>query len=193
MAQHTTISSSLFQKVNKWVAEFSTPSAHKNWRWDLKNYFLRKTGLTLGKGVIIDQGFDWFLIGGSLTLKDKAAIGKDVSIYNFDDVSIGKFAMIASNTLIANGGHEKNTLEPFSGPIKIGNGVWIGAGSKIIGANIIIGDNAIFGAGTLVIHDVPAGTIVAGVPGKVIGKRNLPKKVWHLGGYFCPKTFQPLT
>lgn len=194
MAQHTTTPSTLFQKVNKWVAEFVTPSAHKNWRWNLKNCFLRKAGLTLGKGVVIDQGFYWFLIGGGVVFEDHVAIGKDVSIYNFGDVRIGKFAMFASDVLIANGGHEKNTLEPFSGPIKIGNGVWIGAGAKIVGANITVGDNAIVGAGALVIQDVPAESIVVGVPAKVIGKRDLPEKVWHLGGsYFCPRTFRTVT
>ena len=79
MAQHTTTPSTLFQKVNKWVAEFVTPSAHKNWRWNLKNCFLRKAGLTLGKGVVIDQGFYWFLIGGGVVFEDHVAIGKDVS------------------------------------------------------------------------------------------------------------------
>ena len=41
------------------------------------------------------------------------------------------------------------------------------------------------------LDDIPDNAIVAGVPAKVIGYRELPKKVWHLGNdYFCPQTFR---
>lgn len=50
---------------------------------------------------------------------------------------------------------------------KIGNNVKICAGSIIIG-DVSIGDNVIIGAGSVVTHNVPANTIVAGVPAKII-------------------------
>jgi len=73
--------------------------------------------------------------------------------------------------------------------LKIGKGAWIGNGARIIGG-VTIGNNAIVAAGSVVIRDVPESAIVAGVPAKVIGMRELPNKVWHLGGtYFDPLTF----
>ena len=58
---------------------------------------------------------------------------------------------------------------------------------------VAIGDNAIIGAGALVIRDVPPASIVVGMPAKVIGYRNLPKKVWHLANtFFDPLTFSPV-
>lgn len=46
-------------------------------------------------------------------------------------------------------------------------------------------------AGAVVINDVPTRAIVAGVPAKVIGYRELPEKVWHLGDiWFSPFTFE---
>jgi serine O-acetyltransferase len=50
----------------------------------------------------------------------------------------------------------------------IGGHVDIGAGAKIIG-NITIGEHALIGANAVVIKDVPAYAIVAGIPAKVIG------------------------
>ena len=51
--------------------------------------------------------------------------------------------------------------------IRIGRNVWIGAAATIL-PGVTVGDNAIVAAGSVVSHDVPPNTIVAGVPAKVI-------------------------
>lgn len=101
--------------------------------------------------------------------------------------------MFAADVTLTNGGHHPDTFIPFSGPLKVGNGCWIGNGARIVGS-LTIGDNAIVGAGAVVIRDVPAGSIVAGVPARKIGERALPEKVWHLGNtFFDPITFEEFT
>jgi serine O-acetyltransferase len=50
---------------------------------------------------------------------------------------------------------------------KIGKGVMIGAGAKVLG-NIRIGEGARIGAGSVVLEDVPAFTTVAGIPARPI-------------------------
>jgi serine O-acetyltransferase len=50
---------------------------------------------------------------------------------------------------------------------KIGRGVMIGAGAKVLG-NIRVGVGAKIGAGSVVLHEVPPHTTVAGVPAKVV-------------------------
>jgi acetyltransferase-like isoleucine patch superfamily enzyme len=56
-----------------------------------------------------------------------------------------------------------------SAPIIIGNNVWIGYRALVLkGARI--GDNTIIGAGAVVTHDIPANSVAAGVPAKVIKK-----------------------
>ncbi|MDB5957147.1 acyltransferase [Ramlibacter sp.] len=193
MAQHLITPPSLMTALYRYLADRLTPRAHVPHRWELKNRFLRKLGATVGRGVAVDEGFEWLLAAGRLVLEDYAVIGKNVHVYNFSDVTIGRFAMFAADIVISNGGHDKDSFVPFSGPLTIGRGVWIGVGATISGANLVVGDNAIVGAGALVIDDVPPGAIVAGVPAKVIGYRNLPDKVWHLGNtWFCPHTFEPL-
>ena len=51
----------------------------------------------------------------------------------------------------------------------IGNNVYIGAGSKILGP-VNIGDNVIVGANSVVIKDVPANCTIAGIPARIIKK-----------------------
>lgn len=179
------------KKLIKKIADWLTPSYHDPNKWERKNNWLRKAGIKISrKGVAIDCGF-YCLTGleKNISIDDYAVIGVGLRIWNFNEVRIGKFCMFAADVSLSNGGHDKNSFEPFSGPLVIGSGCWIGNGARIVGP-LTIGDNAIVGAGAVVVQDVPAGSIVAGVPAKVIGMRELPEKVWHLGGsYFCPKTF----
>ncbi len=77
---------------------------------------------------------------------------------------IGKNCKIYQNTTIGNGKYNKERDRSI--PI-IGDNVTIYANCNIVGG-IIIGDNAVIGAGSVVINDVEANTVVAGNPAKVI-------------------------
>lgn len=52
-------------------------------------------------------------------------------------------------------------------PVVIADDVWIGANAVIL-PGVTIGRHCVVAAGAIVAHDVPAGTLVAGVPAKVI-------------------------
>ena len=52
-------------------------------------------------------------------------------------------------------------------PIKIGSNVWI-CDRAFINPGVTIGDNAVVSANSMVIKDVPSGTVVAGQPARVI-------------------------
>ena len=52
-------------------------------------------------------------------------------------------------------------------PITIENDVWIGAGAIIL-AGVTIGKQSVIGAGSVVTHDVPAHSVVAGNPARII-------------------------
>ena len=56
-------------------------------------------------------------------------------------------------------------------PVTIGNDVWIGS-RVIILPGVTIGDGCIIGAGAVVTKDVPPYSVVGGVPGRIIRKRN---------------------
>ena len=52
-------------------------------------------------------------------------------------------------------------------PITIGNCVWIGGGSIVL-PGVSIGDNSVIGAGSVVIHSIPANCVAVGNPCRVI-------------------------
>lgn len=69
--------------------------------------------------------------------------------------------------------------EKYTSP-RIGSHVFIGAGAKIVGA-VAIGDHARVGANAVVVHDVPDGATVGGIPAKVLRQRTSGEDA-HGGG-----------
>lgn len=98
-----------------------------------------------------------------------AKIGQGIMIDHAHSIVIGETAVVGNNVSMLHSvtlggtGKEDDDRHP-----KIGNGVLIGAGAKILG-NIDIGDCSRIAAGSVVLHDVPARKTVAGVPAKIIG------------------------
>lgn len=71
-------------------------------------------------------------------------------------------------TVMAHDASTKKTLGYTKiGQVHIGNHVFIGANTTIL-PGVTIGDYAVIGAGSIVTHDVPTRTVVAGVPAKEI-------------------------
>jgi serine O-acetyltransferase len=104
-------------------------------------------GAQIGKRLFIDHGMG--VVVGETTI-----IGDEVTIYQ--GVTLGGT------------GKEQGKRHPT-----IGNGVVIGAGSRVLG-NIEIGHNSRIGAGSVVLRSVPDDSTVVGVPGHIIfrnGKR----------------------
>lgn len=85
-------------------------------------------------------------------------------IYIGDDCQIGHNVVFAT---LNHGLRPEDRKTTYPAPIVLGHNVWIGSNSTILqGAKI--GDNAVIAAGAVVVKDVPANTIVGGVPAKPI-------------------------
>lgn len=98
-------------------------------------------------------------------------------------VTIGDNVFIAPNVGIYTAGHPLDAKRrgeglEFALPVAIGNNVWIGAGVSIT-PGVTIGDNCVIGAGSVVNRNVPANSIAAGNPCKVIRSVNEHDKVRH--------------
>jgi len=90
-------------------------------------------------------------------------VGHFGSIYVGPGVRIGRFCNISQMCFIA-------AAEDGSGAPVIGERVYLGAGCKIVG-NVRIGDGAAIGANAVVVDDVPANGVVAGVPAQLISHK----------------------
>jgi len=101
----------------------------------------------IGQGVFIDHAT-------GVVIGETAVVGDDVS-------------MLHSVTL-GGSGKEGGDRHP-----KIGNGVLISVGAKVLG-NIRVGECAKIGGGSVVLTDVPAYSTAVGVPAKIVGKVSTP-------------------
>lgn len=103
-------------------------------------------------------------------------INENVQISCGATIEIGKGATIGRDVCIRS--YDGHTIEEegyqIAAPIIIGDHVWIGQGATIL-KGVTIGDGAIVASGALVTKDVPAHSIVGGVPAKVL-KENIK---WH--------------
>jgi putative colanic acid biosynthesis acetyltransferase WcaB len=103
-------------------------------------------------------------------LPRKTKVGKGLVIYHGQGLvvnngtTIGENCVLRHNVTIGN----KQTEFGLSECPTIGNNVDIGANAVLIGP-INIGDSVIIGAGSVVVKSVPAGSIVAGNPARIIG------------------------
>ena len=99
-----------------------------------------------------------------------AKIGRGIMIDHAHSIVIGETAVVGDNVSMLHSvtlggtGKEEEDRHP-----KIGNGVLIGAGAKVLG-NITVGDCSRIAAGSVVLQDVPACKTVAGIPAKIVGE-----------------------
>jgi len=104
-----------------------------------------------------------------------ARIGQGILIDHGTGVVIGETAVIGDNVsmlhqvTLGGTGKESGDRHP-----KIGHGVLIGAGAKVLG-NIRVGDGSKIAAGSVVLNEVPEHSTVAGTPARVVGKPHVPE------------------
>jgi serine O-acetyltransferase len=99
-----------------------------------------------------------------------ARIGKGIMIDHAHSIVIGETAVVGDNVSMLHsvtlGGTGKETEDRHP---KIGDGVLIGAGAKVLG-NIRIGNCSRIAAGSVVLEEVPPCKTVAGVPARIVGE-----------------------
>lgn len=99
-----------------------------------------------------------------------AKIGKGIMIDHAHSIVVGETAVVGDNVSMLHSvtlggtGKEDDDRHP-----KIGDGVLIGAGAKVLG-NIHVGNCSRVAAGSVVLTDVPPKKTVAGVPAKIVGE-----------------------
>lgn len=106
--------------------------------------------------------------GKNITIGKQVFINMGCKFQDQGGIYIGDHVLIGHNVVLATLNHAMapdRRADMIPAPIHIGNRVWIGSNATIL-PGVTIGDGAIVAAGAVVTKDVPACTVVAGVPAR---------------------------
>ena len=112
----------------------------------------------IGKGVYIDKDVK---VGNNCKIQNYACLYKGVTVE--DDVFIGPHACFTNDRYPTVEGWSEDRISKTL----VKKGANIGANSTIV-CGVVIGENALVGAGSVVTKDVPANTVIVGNPAKVL-------------------------
>lgn len=127
----------------------------KNVMIDYKTFFRYMGGIKIGNNVSINRGCEFFTsasLGTVINIKDNVVFSPHVKIYS------------------AGHNYKYLNLLDTSGDVIINQYAWIG-GNSIILQGVTIGEYSVVSANSVVTKDVPPYSIVAGIPAKIIKKR----------------------
>lgn len=125
--------------------------------------------LEVSSGLASNQGF--IRVGTRSSMGDYCYVGGAGGVEIGNDVLIGQYVSLHSQNH-----HFSDVDQPIreqgvtSLGITVADDCWIGAGARILDG-VHIGTGSVIAAGAVVTKSVPPGSIVAGVPGRVVGAR----------------------
>jgi acetyltransferase-like isoleucine patch superfamily enzyme len=163
------------------------------WRWktDGPVFFGRGLQLQIAKGAEIRFGrLSWIGDGtkirvheGVVEIGAKTVFGQECTISAYKRVRIGEQCVVADRAMFIDFDHGVVEVER---PIRqqgiykreciVGSNVWVGYGACVL-RGVRVGDNSIVGTNSVVTKDVPANTVVGGVPARTIRMRETPKQL----------------
>lgn len=139
-------------------------------------------GISLGHGVYIGRNSIVYTKGGDIELAEKVNVSANCELFSGNKLFIGQGTVIAAYTYLLSGGeYDYCSLTPLAeqagnvtrGETKVGANVWLAA-HVVVADGSIIGDNAVIGAGSVVRGPIPADSLAAGAPARVV--RSLERK-----------------
>lgn len=147
---------------------------------------LKPENICIGSNVIIDNSCvieSWYFSNisdhsGVIIIGDNCAFGEYTHLSAANRIEIGDGLLTGRNVLITDNSHgltngDELNISPryrkiqSKGPVFIGNNVWLGDKVSVM-PGVSIGDGVIVAANAVVTHDIPAYSVAAGVPAKVI-------------------------
>ena len=153
----------------------------------------------VGPGVTFEIGPDavvrlgrWSWIGhdskiraheGEVSIGAKSVLGQECTISAFQRVAIGRECVIADRVMLIDFDHgvveeERPIREQgiYKRDVRVGHNCWIGYGACIL-RGVTVGDNSVIGTSSVVTKDLPANSVSAGQPARVLRMRDEPESL----------------
>jgi acetyltransferase-like isoleucine patch superfamily enzyme len=132
--------------------------------------------LEIGPDTLLEPGC-WLTLGPDARVRigSECFLNRGTMLAASELIEIGDHVMFANGCFVGDAAHRhddpeqpvtRQGFEPGR-PVRIGSNVWLGVNCVVTGG-VTIGDRAVIGANSVVTRDVPAGTVAAGAPAKVI-------------------------
>ncbi len=137
---------------------------------------LREGRLEIGPHTLLEPHV-WITAPGDARVRIGAGTFLNIGVMVAADglVEIGDHCMLANGCVVTDADHRFDdptrpvTWQGFDsrGPTRLGDNVWLGA-HVVVTSGVTIGDRCVIGANSVVTEDVPAGTVAAGAPARVL-------------------------
>jgi acetyltransferase-like isoleucine patch superfamily enzyme len=134
--------------------------------------------LRIGAGTLLEPGC-WLTLAPQARIEIGADcfLNRNTMLAALQSIEIGDHTMLANGCFVGDSAHRFDdperpvTQQGFTskGPVRIGSNCWLGV-NVVVTSGVTIGDRCVIGANSVVIRDLPPGTIAAGAPAKPIGK-----------------------
>lgn len=142
---------------------------------EIRGLFAQLTGKPVDENFAIFPPFSADF-GKNITVGPGVFLNAGCRFQDQGGITIGAGSLIGHNVVLATLNHEmapQHRGDMHPAPIHIGERVWIGANATVC-PGVTIGDGAVVAAGAVVTRDVPANTVVGGVPARRI--RTIPEE-----------------
>ncbi|KRD42662.1 thiamine biosynthesis protein ThiF [Oerskovia sp. Root918] len=136
---------------------------------EVRALLARLTGAAVDESVTVFPPF-YCEFGKNLTLGKDVFLNSGCRFQDTGGITIGDGTLVGHGCTLTTLNHAVDPArraDMMPSPIRIGRKVWLGAAVTVV-PGVTIGDGAIVGAGAVVTKDVPADTIVAGVPARIL-------------------------
>jgi acetyltransferase-like isoleucine patch superfamily enzyme len=136
---------------------------------EIRDLLSRLTGRTVDESVVVFPPF-YSEFGKNLVLGPGVFINMGCRFQDTGGITIGAGTLIGHGSTLTTLNHAVDPdrrADMIPAPVVLGRNVWLGASVTVL-PGVTVGDGAIVGAGAVVTKDVPAHTIAAGVPARVI-------------------------
>jgi len=110
-----------------------------------------------------------------LTLAPHSMVGPHVKLYNLAPIRLESGANISQHAHLCAGSHDfaRWSMPLTTAPITVGKNAWLGA-DVFVGPGVTIGELAVVGARSVVVHDLPARQVCVGSPCRAVRDRSEP-------------------